>query len=418
VKILHLAEYFPMPYDTTGGVFILNQLRALRKMGADAVVVKPIPWPPRVLKRMPRVRKYFEMPLRTEVDGFEVHYPRVPALPGGRLYSLYGLLQYLYCRRLVRQCLAEDKIDLIHAHTSMPSGFAAVLLGREFKLPIVCTVRGSDIHFTPQRSRATLLATQWSLRRVGHLVAVSQDLKRKIEKLIAVRAVEVVQNGVDAAMFKPVGKIHARAALMIPVDRTIVLYVGHLVPFKGLEFLLEAFARLDMPDALLYLVGDGLLKKDLVAMASRLGILRRCVFVGTRPHEEIPLWMGAADCFVLPSLSEGIPNVVREAMICRVPAVATSVGGVPEIVKHRETGILVPAGDSVSLAKAIGDVLHPTSDFVLDMVDRAEAAAKNMAWKTNAQKMIAVYQDALTNFTTTQKRGLPTTPLQGACDDS
>ena len=181
MKILVLAEFFAVPYDPTSGVFILEQLRALRKMGVDAVVIKPIPWPPWVLKRMPRVRKYFEMPLRTEVDKFELHYPRVPALPAGRLYSLYGLLQYLWCRRLVRRCLTEHKINLIHAHTITPSGFAAVLLGREFKLPVVCTVRGSDINFTPHRSRATLLATKWSLRRVGQLVSVSEDLKRKIK---------------------------------------------------------------------------------------------------------------------------------------------------------------------------------------------------------------------------------------------
>src|SRR5262249_4305909 len=178
-------------------------------------------------------------------------------------------------------------------------------------------------------------------------------------------------------------------------------------------FLLEAVTRLNMPDAVLCLVGDGVLKQELVEIASRLGILRRCVFVGTRPHEEIPLWLGAADCLVLPSLSEGIPNVLREAMICRTPLIATPVGGVPEIIKHRQTGMLVPAKNSVSLAKAIGDVLNPSSDFVLDMVDRAEAAAKNMAWETSARKTIAVYQDTLTNFTTTQKRGLPT-PLEGS----
>jgi glycosyltransferase involved in cell wall biosynthesis len=244
-------------------------------------------------------------------------------------------------------------------------------------------------------------------------VAVSQDLKRKIDKLTGIRAVDVVQNGVDAAMFKPVAKIDARATLMLPVDRTIILYLGHLAPFKGIEFLLAAVTSLDMPDALLYLVGDGVLKKELVAVANRLGIIRRCVFVGTRPHEEILLWLGAADCLVLPSLSEGIPNVLREAMICRVPVIATPVGGVPEIIKHQQTGILVPAKDSVSLAKAIGDVLNPTSDFVLDMVDRAESEAKNMAWETNAKKTIAVYQDVLTNFTTTQKRRL-TTPIEGS----
>jgi glycosyltransferase involved in cell wall biosynthesis len=395
VKILVLAEFFPVTYDPTSGIFILEQLRALRKMGVNAVVLRPIPWPPRFLRWMPRVRKYFEMPLQAEIDGFEVHYPRIPAFPGGRLYSLYGLLQYLWSRRLVRQCMTEEKIDLIHAHTVTPSGFAAVLLGREFKLPVVCTARGSDILVTPQRSRATLLATTWSLRRVGRLAAVSQDLKCKIENLIGARAVEVVQNGVDAAMFKPMAKTQARARLMLPVDREIILYVGHLSPCKGLEFLLDAVTRLGTPDALLYLVGDGVLKKELVAMASRLGITERCVFVGTRPHEEIPLWLGAADCLVLPSLSEGIPNVLREAMICRVPIIATPVGGIPEIIKHRQTGILVPVRDSTALAQAIQDVLNPSSDFLSEMVNRADNAAKNMAWESNARQMIAVYQDAL-----------------------
>ena len=71
----------------------------------------------------------------------------------------------------------------------------------------------------------------------------------------------------------------------------------------------------------------------------------------------------------------------------------------------------------MSLAKAIGDVLHPTSDFVLDMLDRAEAAAKSMTWETNSRKTIAVYQDALTNFTMTQKRGFPT-PLEDTFNNS
>lgn len=101
-------------------------------------------------------------------------------------------------------------------------------------------------------------------------------------------------------------------------------------------------------------------------------------------------------------------------LICCVPVIATPVGGVPEIIKHRQTSILGPARDSVSLAKAIGDVLNPTSDLVLHMVDQAEAAAKNMVWEMNGQTIIAVYQDILTKFTVTHKRGLPAAPLEGS----
>jgi len=89
-----------------------------------------------------------------------------------------------------------------------------------------------------------------------------------------------------------------------------------------------------------------------------------------------------------------MPTILLEAMICRVPVIATPVVGVPEIIEHRQAGMLVPARGSVALANAIEDILNPTTDFVSDVVYRAENAAKNMTWETTARQMIGQYQDA------------------------
>src|SRR5207253_6489394 len=109
-------------------------------------------------------------------DGFSVEYPRVPMLPGGKFLYLSGLVYYLWCRRLLRTVLAQTRIDLIHAHYIVPVGFAAVLLGREFKIPVTCTLHGSDINEQPYWNLRNRWATRWSLTRLAHLVAVSQAM--------------------------------------------------------------------------------------------------------------------------------------------------------------------------------------------------------------------------------------------------
>ncbi len=321
-----------------------------------------------------------------------MEYLRVPALPGGHLFSVYGLLCYLWCRSTVRRYLAEHKIDLIHAHPVMPAGFAAVLLGREFDLPVVCTGHGSDISLYPQRSWASRLATKWSLRRTKQVVTVSYDLKRKVASLANVENVEVVENGADDRIFKGICKEDARTKVGLSSDKRVILFVGNLVPVKSVDTLLEAVSRLKRKDAALYLVGDGFLRHTLESLASHLGIRKSCMFVGRRPHDEIPFWLSAADCLALSSQSEGLPTILPEAMMCRVPIVATAVGGIPELIKHQQTGLLVPPKDPVALAEAIDALLEPAGHSISAMVERAENTAKSrLTWQANACKMKEVY---------------------------
>src|ERR1700730_17792079 len=250
---------FPTPEARAQGVFIIEQMKALRKLGIEMKAIAPTPWAPRMLNFLPNIRKYICIPKSANVEGIRVTYPRFIAFPGGRFLFLYGLFCYLACRHIVRKHVQEGGIDLIHEHKIMPDGFAALLLGDEFNIPVVCTVHGSDINIYPHENRATLAVTKWALRRIKHLIAVSQDLRKKVDLLIGSKEVTVVRNGADEELFHPNAKSTARALLGLPGKAKIVLFIGNLLPVKGLNYLLQAVSQLSSPDVFLYIVGDGML---------------------------------------------------------------------------------------------------------------------------------------------------------------
>lgn len=394
MNVLLLSHMFP----PSSGSFVLEQTKALRNLGVCFQVLAPTPWAPPFVRIWRRFRRYDFVPAQANIDGFSVDYPRIVCFPGKRLFYLYGVTYYLRCRWIVRRLIKEKKIDLIHAHTIMPDGFAAVLLGREFKLPVVCTVHGSDIIVYPQQSRMTHWATRWALQGLTRLIAVSSDLEKKALALARTAGVRVIHNGADPAVFKTWSKAEAREKLGLPPDKKVVLFLGHLTSVKGVEYLLNAVSRLPHSKLMLALVGDGDLRLDLVAMAKKLGISDVCKFTGHRPHDEIPLWLSAADCLVLPSMSEGLPTVLVEAMWCRTPIIATRVGGIPEIVKSGQTGLLVEPRDSEALAHAIDQILS-NPDRAAAMAEQAEIfAGENLTWAMNAKKTLGEYETAVARF--------------------
>jgi hypothetical protein len=308
---------------------------------------------------------------------------------------MYGAFYYLGCLRAVRRLVRDRGIQMIHAHAILPDGFAAVLLGQTLNLPVVCTVHGSDINIYPFRNRCTRQATIWALRRVDRLITVSRRLRENVVTLAGPLDAEVVHNGADPTRFAPIPKRDCRSRLNLPLEKKIVLFVGNLFSVKGVEYLLKAFAKLELFNTTLYVVGDGVLREPLCSLAANLGIQQSTVFVGQKPHEEIPLWLSAADCLVMPSLSEGLPTLLAEAILCRVPIVATEVGGIPEILSQGDNAVLVRPKDSVALADAIRAQLAADRRS-FGAVDQAEASARaKLTWEANAEKTLAVYRRAV-----------------------
>ena len=148
-----------------------------------------------------------------------------------------------------------------------------------------------------------------------------------------------------------------RASLDVDAHSPIVLWVGRLDPVKGLSFLLEAFRLVAAGSrAHLLIAGDGPIGGTLQKKAADLGLASRVHFLGTR--DDVPGLLKAADVFVFPSRTEGLPNAVLEAMVAGCAVVTTDVPGCRDLVMHRESGLLVPYSDTLALAESILHLLR------------------------------------------------------------
>jgi glycosyltransferase involved in cell wall biosynthesis len=116
--------------------------------------------------------------------------------------------------------------------------------------------------------------------------------------------------------------------------------------------------------------------------------------VGKIPHDDVGWWMAAGDLFVLPSLSEGLPTVVCEAMNCGRPVVATAVDGTPEIVRDGQTGLLIPPGDPEALATAMARVLDDAGLAERMGAEALRIGQEQYTWAANARRMVAIYEEA------------------------
>ena len=283
------------------------------------------------------------------------------------------------------------KGQVVHCHWTI-TGLVAYCATRIWRRPLVLSVRGSDINLLEKGLLARLHQLIYGWMDV--VVAVSEDIAEKLALVgVPQSKIKVVTNGVDRR-FRPGDRAEARQELALPAEGIIVLFVGLIVPVKGLEILVDALASVSGEKPLCLLVGEGPQKTELQRAAKERGLCEYWRFVGQRATDEIPVWMVAADMLVLPSYSEGRPNVVLEAQACGLPVVATRVGGTPELVRDEINGLLVESGDAQALAEAIQRL---SRDAVLrqalGQAGREQAGA--MTWTASAQKMAVIYRDLL-----------------------
>ena len=347
--------------------------------------------------RSPLQRAVWATPRQEVFDGVTIAHPRYLVIPR----VARGVQGWSYRAMLARQLdalPADQRPDVILSLWAYPDAYAAVLEGHRRGIPVVAMVIGSDVNALPAMGLEPQVRT--ALTEADRVITVCEDLRRVVESLGAhPRRTDVVLNGVELERFQPGSRAEARRALGLASDEDIVLCLGNLYPVKGPDVLLAAWPEvlLRRPSARLVFVGDGPMQATLRQRARVLGIDDRVTFAGRRPHEEVPLWHQAANVTAIPSRSEGIPNVLLEALACGTPVVATRVGGIPEALPERGAGTLVPKEDPRSLAAAITDTiglgleprsvravsqLHPWSDaaaLMLESLERAIAERKARA---------------------------------------
>jgi glycosyltransferase involved in cell wall biosynthesis len=381
VRVLILTKIFPNRLEPLSSPFNRQQFAQLARL-CEVEVLATIPWFPgaRALSRWSRAGKLLEVPEDDRVDGVHVRHPRFLFVP--RVAP--GLSGPLYAASLARTALAyRRRVDVVLGSWAYPDGFAAVVLARMLGVPAVIKLHGSDMNVVaklpgPRRG------LRWALPRAARVVAVSARLRdAALELGAAASRVDVVPNGVDRARFLPQDRVAARRALGLPLDRKLILYVGHLERHKGSVDLLRAFAALPRAEgrpASLVVVGDGAARGECETLAAELGV--DVTFAGAKPHDAIPQWIAACDVFVLPSWNEGTPNVVLEALACGRRVVATAVGGTPDVVASETLGTLVPPRDPAALARALDEALSREYDPYA-----VSSALEAPDWARSAQRL-------------------------------
>lgn len=362
-------------------MFNLQALLALRERGHETRVVRCVPWTPPFKTRWQRYRT---VPTRYDVDGVPVRTLR--GLMGPSNWGIGTLGAQLRAR--LQAEIDDFAPDVVHAHGLLPSGAVALATS----LPIVVTGHGSETYALPwQRESLTRLA-RTVLVRSAAVAAVSEFVASHLRRLGA-RAVQIVPNGADDQLFIPRDRAQACRDLGLDPDRRYVLFVGHLLPDKGVLELVEALRALKPLGIGALFAGTGVLAASLAQSLAEAGV--DATFLGPLPHERLAVAYAACTVFTLPSYREGLPTVICEAMNAARAVVATRVGGIPEIVRDGVTGRLVDPKDAAALAAALRDVIE-NSDVREQMEHAALADARDrLTWSANAAAYERIYASVI-----------------------
>lgn len=277
--------------------------------------------------------------------------------------------------------------DVIHIQ-SLGIGIPGVFAGKMLRKPYIVWGRGSEIYL-PWRFKGVI--SKLVLSNAAIVIALTEDMKMEMAK-VCNQDIIVIPNGIEPDSFQRLTRKEARDSLQIEGPGKIILFVGKLDPIKGVKYLIQAMAIIGQKetDTRLLLVGDGEQRDELKSLVAKLHLESQITFVGKVPNEKVPAYMATSDLFVLPSLSEGFPMAIIEAMASGLPIVTTRVRGLPEIVKDGQNGFVVEPEKPEEIAEKI--LLLLGDGKLREGISRNnKEKAKNHSWVTIAKRLEEVY---------------------------
>lgn len=326
------------------------------------------------------------------MDGLRV--VRVPALDLSDLSGIQLSLS-LHVWPAIRRIARKRGVDLIHTHgLFFHVSLAAAFLGRLSGIPVVTTA-----HVGPLTSIGGVVGPICSIyeRSVGsfilrssqQVIAVSEAVATHVRRLgVTDDRLSVIANGVDLARYSPYVHVEQEA-------RTQNLaFVGRLIANKGPQFVVDALPPVlaRFPDTECWIIGDGPMRRELETRIREAGLQAKVRFLGER--DDVPDLLRQCDIFVRPSLTEGLPLAVLEAMASGLPVVVSPAGGTPELVEEGHTGFMIEPGDKDSLVERLC-LLLADPPLRRGMGERGRQAAAAYDWDVVSQKTLEVYHSAL-----------------------
>ncbi len=393
MQIVVLTTCYPRFAGDFAGAHVERSVRRLIALGHRVTVVAPADdrAEPSTFSGGARVRRARYLPRRWRrlpygYGGIPVHLRAHPARVLEVPFLITGLA--------IEAWRASRGADLLHANWLF-TALAAWPARLARSIPVLVTLRGSDLALAEAAAPLRFAAGRL-LRALDGVAPVSRDLAERAVALGARSArTWPVADGAETEGFPT--RAAARAALSLDASARVVLFVGNVIPVKGIDVLVDAAAavaaRPELADVRFVLVGGGADIARYESLARERGVGEVMRFTGFRPTDEVPTWMAACDVFCLPSRSEGLPNVILEAMGVGRAIVATRVGGVPDLVEHDGNGLLVRAEDAAALAGALVRLLaEPHTRERMESRGRELLAARGLTWEATARRYDELYR--------------------------
>lgn len=395
MKVLMACQNHPDKYNPYWGTFIERSINSIVEQGVDVDAIIPRP---HVLPIRGFPHSHFsKLPIKDESGVYTKYYPRYFYFPPKRLF--YGLSGNSYAKYVTQ--FAKENIevpDIIHAHHVYMDGYGMIKLSKEWDVPLVVVEHGAILkEIINWKSMHNKIVK--TLDTADHIMCVSEDLLSiALAHGVDEEKVSLVPIGVDIAVFKKRDDENLKERLGIDGDVKIVLYVGQLISRKGLNYLIDAIPQISGKHnkTFFVFVGNGAQKEYIEKLCREKNIQKYTRFEGSVELKQLIDWYSIADIFVLPSLSEGRPTVIYEAMSCKLPVIATDVGGVSEQVENGYNGFIVKPRDSNALADRITYLLE-NDDLREDMgrKSRRRIIEQGWTWDNHAKNVVEIYKKVL-----------------------
>ncbi len=396
MNVLVVSHMYPSSFNKVTGIFVHQQIKEMVKQGCEVKVISPVPWTPFPIKYLSnKWKRYSEVPKKLILDGIEVYYPRYLSFPKALFFASSGKRMYKGIKRLVKNIRKNFNFDIIHAHVALPDGWAGMKISEQYNKPLIVTIHGQDFQKTIFKNEACGKNIELVLNNSEKVIVVSNKLKRlALDNLnIKSKKIVVIPNGInleDISLEKSNIFTEYR-------DKKVILSVSHLIRTKGIDYNLKVIAKLKskFKDLLYLVIGEGTEKANLVKLSEKLGLTDIVKFLGQLNHNDVMRYMNICNIFSLPSWEEGFGVVYLEAMAHGKPVIACKGQGIEDVIKNKETGLLVNPQDENDLARAI-DYLLLNPEQARKIGERAkQIVLENYTWEKNVIKTIEVYKEVL-----------------------